>query len=210
MKNIILILLATAQLCLSEGTISPVRDQKGFIGGTISGSGGTITNLNLVNTTWLNAAGEPVASLDANGSFYLYDPALTPRAIFDPFIPLFGFYDASGNAIVEANATASALKSPIVTGNLTGKNSLLATNGVASFSTLTAVSIAATGWTNIWSTNNATVYVTGTAVTAVLKNRANATIVTGTATTGTQTWLLQPGWAVTISGTGPGGTAVPF
>jgi hypothetical protein len=45
MKTLLILLLATAQICFGEGTLSPVRDQKGFIGGTFTGNGSGITNI---------------------------------------------------------------------------------------------------------------------------------------------------------------------
>ena len=83
------------------------------------------------------------------------------------------------------------------------------TNGIASFSTISAVAINSTGWTNIWSTNNATVYVSATAVAFTVKNRANATIYTSPTLTTTVTVTLQPGWAVSAA-SGLAGTAVPW
>ena len=80
----------------------------------------------------------------------------------------------------------------------------------ATFSTVTAASIAATGWTNVWSTNNATVYVErGASVAVTLKNKDNTTLNTFTAGTNPLSISLQPGWGFSASGN-LSGNAVPF
>lgn len=90
---------------------------------------------------------------------------------------------------------------------------LTATNGLASYSIVTAVSIAATGWTNLWSTNNAVVYLdTGAADLAYyVKNNAGTSVYTNISAANTATVILQPSGAVVITaGTTPTGRATPF
>jgi hypothetical protein len=90
--------------------------------------------------------------------------------------------------------------------------SLLVTNGIASFSPVASVAIAATGWTNFWSTNNAVIVFGGTAVNS-FKKRAGAltsTNITYPVFTGNSTVILQPGQALVISGTSVTGSADPF
>jgi hypothetical protein len=79
-------------------------------------------------------------------------------------------------------------------------------DGIAYYSTATTVyTIATTGWTNT-TTANAQVNWTGTGTTATIKNPANTTMYTSASTTG-GSYVLPPGWAVTLSGTGVAGTA---
>jgi hypothetical protein len=88
------------------------------------------------------------------------------------------------------------------------------TNGLASMSTVTAVSIAATGWTNIWQTNNAVVYLDTAAagLAFYVKNNAGTSVYTNaSAAIINATVMLQPGGAVVITaGTTPTGRAAPF
>ncbi len=87
----------------------------------------------------------------------------------------------------------------------------LFTNGVASFSDVAAVTITATGWTNIWSTNNAIVHFDGTAMFFTNVLRGNTPWYTNTvAQTGAMTTTLQPGEAIRIAGTSVVGRAKPF
>lgn len=84
------------------------------------------------------------------------------------------------------------------------------TNGIASFSTVASVAIAASGWTNIWSTNNAVVSFDGTTIFYTNKLRSNASYYTNVAALGHAMVILQPGEAVDINGTGVTGVAKPF
>ncbi len=87
----------------------------------------------------------------------------------------------------------------------------LFTNGVASFSSVSPVTIAATGWTNIWSTNNAIVHFDGTSMFFTNVLRGNTPWYTNTAAhSGAMTTTLQPGEAIRIAGTSVVGRAKPF
>lgn len=93
-------------------------------------------------------------------------------------------------------------------GNVTASGNVLATNGFASYSTLSTNSVGGSGYTNNQSINQV-VYLNGTAVAVTQKDRSGTTIVPATTFTGTMTVVLQPGWAVTAA-SGLTGTAVPF
>ena len=84
-------------------------------------------------------------------------------------------------------------------------------NKTASRALDTAVTIAATGWTNTFG-KNATVYFDGTNITATVKNSAGTAVYTNTAPhlQGIGSVNLQPSGAVVLSGTGVNGRAVPF
>lgn len=85
------------------------------------------------------------------------------------------------------------------------------TNGFASGASDSAVTIAATGWTNTFG-KNAVVYTTGTNVTYTVYNGAGTAIYTNLTTTGVldTSVLLQPDGKVIISGTAVFGRATPF
>jgi hypothetical protein len=112
-----------------------------------------------------------------------------------------------GTAAGTITAAASGL---YVEGVSIFAKSLGATNGIASYSSITPVAIAATGWTNIWSTNNAVVIFDGTTVFHTNKLRNNTPYYTNVAALGHDMVILQPGEAVDINGTGVTGIAKPF
>ncbi len=116
---------------------------------------------------------------------------------------------APGNVLTNNESIPTVFRNTLTASNIFSTTYVSATNGVCSFSPVAAVSIAATGWTNIWSTNNATVYVTATAVAFTIKDRANATIYTSPTLTTTVPVTLQPGWAV-MAASGLAGTALPW
>ncbi len=98
-----------------------------------------------------------------------------------------------------------------VTGDIRASQMMIATNGVASFSSVAPVTIAATGWTNIWSTNNAIVHFDGTVIFFTNVLRGNTPWYTNTtAHSGAMTTTLQPGEAIRIAGTSVVGRAKPF
>lgn len=210
MKTILILISAITLNCFSQGTISPTVDRRGFVGGTFSGTGGNIGNLNLTNITFYKADGDPCGQIDDNGTFIFYDSGFTPRVSFDPVANSYNITDSVGNTRVDVTATTLTLLTPTITGIATVEKSLGATNGLASYSTVTAASIATTGWTNIWSTNNATVYIErGASVAVTVKDRSNTTLHTTGAHTSPLTINLQPGWGFSASGN-LSGKAVPF
>ena len=105
-------------------------------------------------------------------------------------------------SVLASASTNYVVGSLHVAQNLKGAN-------VASFSSITAVSIAATGWTNVWSTNNANVRVTGGGQTITVKNSAHTTVDTLATFTGTVVIPIQPGWGISAA-SGLSGKAWPF
>lgn len=131
---------------------------------------------------------------------------------------LVGFLLQAANGDVATTGTIGWNGTPVgitLQGNINRLNTNLVssgwgvyTNGLASYSTVAAVTIAASGWTNIWPTNNAGVYVNATAVSWIIKNRANTTLYTSPTLTAVTYVHLQPGWAVSAA-SGLDGTALP-
>ncbi len=114
---------------------------------------------------------------------------------------------------VDPGANSLLVAGSITGGSITATNSLLATNGIASFASVASVAIDSTGWTNIWSTNNAVVVFGGTTVSSWKKRAGSgltSTNIVYPLFTGNQTVILQPGQAVVISGTAVSGSADPF
>jgi hypothetical protein len=89
-------------------------------------------------------------------------------------------------------------------------STLVATNGIASYSSIFVVAIAATGWTNIWSTNNAVVVFDVTTCFYTNYLLTGASYYTNVAALGHERMILQPGEGVAINGTGVTGIAKPF
>lgn len=110
-----------------------------------------------------------------------------------------------GGLTIGANQASFQILDVIGNSGTSGTN--FCTNGYASFATDTAVTIAATGWTNVMA-KSANVYVSSVAVSWIIKNRANATIYTSPTLTTTIPVHLQPGWSVSAA-SGLSGTALP-
>lgn len=175
------------------------------------------------------------AYLDTQGNFYAARAIQSDRIVninakndtsnygigLSSFVNLGAVDNAGGNEfVVTVNGKKQASFSDSATLGITITNVakfgswLTATGGLASFSTVAAVSIAATGWTNIWSTNNAVVYMDATASLAYyVKNNAGTSVYTNVSSAASinGTVMLQPGGAVVITGgTSPTGRATPF
>lgn len=184
-----------------------------FYNGVI-GDGGGLTNLTL--TPWnsdINGAGKTLSNAGAVVVTNALGLVTSNNAYIGGNLTIIGDIGTVQNISVNGTATFTsgfyaAGNSNYVDGTTYVQKAILATNGIASFSTLAAASIAATGWTNIWATNNATVYVTATAVAWTIKNRANSTIYTSPVLTATVPVHLQPGWSVNAA-SGLAGTALP-
>lgn len=165
----------------------------------------TIGNNAIVHTVSGNSLA--INSLTTFNSLLVFQTALSDA-----------LWDNGGNSSLVLNAnytgvmdfqTGGTSRGVLYAGGWGFKVPVLATNGVASYSEVAGVSIAAGGWTNIWTTNNATVYVTATAVAWTIKNRAGSTIYTSPTLTATVPVTLQPGWSVNAA-SGLVGTALPW
>lgn len=125
------------------------------------------------------------------------------------YISKYGFAIGRTGVALQAGLSSSGVASNMFEcyGNSTTEGTNWSRNGFASLATDTAITIAATGWTNILN-KDATVYVSATAVSWIIKNRANATIYTSPTLTATVSVHLQTGWSVSAA-SGLAGTALP-
>lgn len=121
--------------------------------------------------------------------------------------PMWQLGGASGNLRVENDA--GGLTNITAWGGRFAGN-ILATNGISSYSTVTPEPISPTGWTNIWTTNNAVLYIDGTITGWIIYDRSGGALYTNAAALTHDTAHLQPGWGISISGTGITGRALPF
>lgn len=106
--------------------------------------------------------------------------------------------------------TSTATNITILATNVFVSGSIVTTNGIGSYSSITPVVIAATGWTNIWSTNNAVVVFDGTTCFYTNYLRSGVAWYTNVAALAHDRVSLQPGEGIAINGTGVTGVAKPF
>lgn len=160
--------------------------------------GGAAENADAVNVTGAIRASGQVTGSPISSSGY---SEVAPTSFFS--------FNGRSQIYSPANGRLSFVNNTGVGAQIEA-NTAIITNGIASYSPVAAVAIAATGWTNIWGTNNATIYFDGTAIFFTNRTRAWVAYYTNLAGITWGTVSLQPGESVQISGTGVTGVAKPF